>query len=50
MAVLTKYTDIAIRDEQKLIEIFSAKANPSKEAYDRVQRAKRSPLFNGEKN
>lgn len=45
MAVLTKNTDIAIKDIDRVIEVFSAPAKPSKEAFDRVQRAKMSPLF-----
>lgn len=49
MAVLTKHTDITVGDEKRLIEIFSAKAKPSKEAYDRIQKAKKNPLFTGKK-
>lgn len=49
MAVLTKSTDIKVGDEKRLLEIFTAKANPSKEAFDRIARAKKSQLFRGNK-
>ncbi|HEM4129365.1 hypothetical protein [Streptococcus suis] len=47
MAVLTRTTEIIIRDEEKLIALLSAKPNPSKEAFERVQKAKSHPLFKG---
>ncbi|HFI0454457.1 TPA: hypothetical protein ACGOZD_000367 [Streptococcus suis] len=47
MAVLTRTTEIIVRDEEKLIELLSAKPNPSKEAFERIQKAKAHPLFKG---
>lgn len=47
MAVLTKTTEIIVRDEEKLIELLSAKPNPSKEAFERIKKAKTHPLFKG---
>ena len=49
MAVLTKSTDIVIKDQERLVKLFCATPNPSKEAFDRIAKAKRSPLFKGKK-
>ncbi len=49
MAVLTKSTEINVGAEQRLIKVLMAKPNPSKSAFERVQNAKKSPLFTGKK-
>lgn len=45
MAVLTKSTEITVGEQKRLLEILSAKPKPSKQAYDRIAKAKQHPLY-----
>lgn len=47
MAVLTKNTEIIVHDVRKVSEVFNAKPNPSKAAFDRIKKAKENPIYRG---
>lgn len=49
MAVLTKNTEIVVNNIQNLVKVFNSEPQPSKKAFDRVQLAKKNPIYRGEK-
>ncbi|MGQ4079874.1 hypothetical protein Javan126_0050 [Streptococcus phage Javan126] len=49
MAVLTKNTEIVVRDIKNFVKAFNSQPNPSKSAFERIQKAKKDPIYRNDK-
>ena len=48
MAVLTKNTDMALSNFDRVKEVYTLPMEPSKSAFDRISKAKLNPIYKGQ--
>ncbi len=48
MAVLTKNTDMALSDFDRVREVYTLPMEPTKRAFERINKAKLNPIYIGQ--